>query len=534
MYDRLFDRAAPFWPEAGLAVGALVLLGAAAFGAHVVHGGFYFDDWTIYEMYGTRGLSAVDFSFERPLTKLTLWLTQSAFGLDFELHLAYTLATAVLASVAFYFFLRALRIEPVHAGAIAALALIFPWADSTKFWSVLAPDNLAIALYFGGVVMAIRGLSRSGRAAVAMHAIAVLMYVASILLYEIAGALVLVSVALYATQAPLRSCIPRWLADVGAGGGALLAVGLSTTRPIRSLLVQFDHARRIADEGLTILARAAFPFQGPGRAPILALLAAAAAAVVVARGLPYEDPGGREIRRWLWVAAGAAAGTALGYGLIVPADPYWYYPLFPGTGNRINVLAAFGYVTLVYALAMATGLALFRLVRGARHVRYWATGFAVAVAGLIGVGYWMIVSDDRAAWRLAWAEQQRVLSSVREQLPDPPRGSTIYTFGHAGDSAPGVTIFGATWDLDSAVRLNLGRPSLHAYPILEGTRFECGRDRLYPVNGFRAMGEAHGSRYRRAFFVDVSREIAVRIDTRAECRIAARSFDPGPAVLESS
>jgi len=208
----------------------------------------------------------------------------------------------------------------------------------------------------------------------------------------------------------------------------------------------------------------------------------------------------------LLAAALGALCVAGGYTLFIPAARY-YEPLSPGTVNRMNVLAAVGFVALVCALVRLAAA----LVAGR-----WAAPVAALLLAAIGVGYVVKVFDDQEGWQRSAEVQAEVLSAVQATLPDPPTGATIYTFNAAGFVAPGVPAFSLSFDLRSAVRLTYGDASLRAYPVRGLDVIRCDSATLQPVGG--TYSGVHGARYGRAWFVNVRRRAAVRIDDAAECR----------------
>ena len=149
-----------------------------------------------------------------------------------------------------------------------------------------------------------------------------------------------------------------------------------------------------------------------------------------------------------------------------------------------------------------------------------ATVLAGALLALIGAGYVAQVISDQDGWRRSDEVQDEVLSAVRHSLPRPPADATIYTFGAPSFVAPGVPAFSLSFDLRAAVRLEYGDASLLAYPIRGRDVIRCGSDSLQPEGG--TYSAVHGAAYGEAWFVNVPRRAAVRIDGAARCRTWAR------------
>ena len=510
---------------------ALLALAAIAYGSHVAHGGFYWDDWenaassrfTPSEGFALGGLELSLFYY-RPVHAVGLWLPHELFGANPSLHLALGVCLAVLASAALYAFLRTLGLERTPAVAICALVLIFPWSDSARLWATASINNLAIALYLLGTVVAVRGLEREGADARRWKAGALALYVLSVLTYEVTAAAALLSFLLYATRVPWREALRRWRLDAIAVAGALFIVGLSTTRVLLPPAAQLEHALRIADESLTLLAAAAAPFGSPPRAPVLAAMLALVAAGAFAAGSErVGEETRRALRRWLAVAGGSVVAVVAGYAAFVPGEAE-YVPLSPGTGNRVNVFAAIGYAGIIVSLLMLAG-SLAVAVLGRR--RALAPALAAGATVVIGLGYLARLDDDKAAWQRSTAMQAEVLDAVRASVSEPPAGTTIYTFGEELYAAPGVPVFAVIHDLKGAVRLTLADGTVTAFPTHPEGRFECGASSLRPVDpaGDRTMPSAYG----RAVFVDVRTGRAATIASPPQCRRESARFATSPA-----
>jgi hypothetical protein len=469
----------------------LLLAGAALFGPQVVDGGFYWDDWqnaanTHFSrepgLFGTLEGATERPVFEyRPVLTTLLALEHSAFGLHVWLHLAMAALFGVLVAWALYLLLRTLGFTTLDSAVPAALLLAFPWVDSTRFWATASYDTLAVALYLFGLVLAVRAL-RSGRAWLTVASLG--LYLLASWTYEIVTVGVLASVAVYLLVAPRRAALRRFALDALLVAIALALVASGTTRDPQSLGDQVDHAGVIASQSFSLLARALVPV---GSVP------GVVAAVVLAAALLL---GWRRRDRWFAAAALGALFVAAGYVLFIPALPH-YQPLEPGTTNRMNVLAAVGFVVLVYALL--------RIATGERRF------VALVLCGLIGVGYVVKVIEDRGGWERSADLQAQVLAAVPRGAP----GTTFYTFGAPTFAAPGVPVFSLPFDLKAAVRLRFDDASLAAYPLAARSGIVCGKLGLYPTGG--SYGPVHGERYGSAVLVDVPHRRAIPIRNRAEC-----------------
>jgi hypothetical protein len=505
----------------------LALLGAAVFGSHVANGGFYNDDWAFAVAYRYRlesglfgAVEAFDWLSFRPIATLYWPFTHWVFGVDPSLHLAWVVVMAVAMSAALYWLLRTLGMERVHAAAVAALVLIFPASDANRLWAAASIALPGITLYLVGTVIALHGLGKPGRRVLAWHAAAVTLYVLSVMTYEIAAGAILVSLLLYRWRAGWSAALSRWLVDVAVVGTVLLLVTSGSWNEPQPLETVLRHARTMADQSVSVLARAVVPFGSPEAEIVMAVLALiAATGLVVWRLRPPDDPVARALRRWLLIALAAGGATAIGYAIFVTAD-FSYLPLRPGQFNRVNGLAAIGFVLLIYALAMVAGT----LVAGrARRWREWSTGFALMVSLVMGGGWIHRIDVDKAQWSSSAEQQQAIVDRVERALPKPPARTTIYTVGAPAEAAPGVPVFAATWDLAGALSLMWDDSSLAAYPGVPGTRFVCGRRMIAALNSNNSFSPQTAP-YGKAVVVDVAAPRAFWIDDLSDCRRLAGRF----------
>jgi hypothetical protein len=479
--------------ELFLAAGGLIALAALVYGPQVANGGFYWDDWQNAAnvrftpepgLLGSfaHALDRPVFGY-RPVLTTMLVLEYEALGLRKELFLAVAALFGASTSWALYLLLRTLGVAAREAAFPAALLLVFPWVDSTRMWNTASFDTLAVTFYLLGLVLAIRALRTHSRAATVASAA---LYLAACWTYEVLAFGVLASVAVYLVVAPRRDALRRFALDAAITVAALALVALGTTRDPIGAGDALDHAVTLAGQSFTLLTRALIPVGD---------LPGVVGAVLLAIGavLAWRRAGLRPI------ALGALC-VAAGYVLFIPAALY-YEPLAPGTTNRMNVLAAVGFVVLVCAL-----------------VRVVSPRPAIAAVLLvaIGAGYVVRVRDDQDGWQRSDEVQEQVLDAVRTTLPDPPEGATIYTFNAPSFVAPGIPAFSLPFDLRAAVRLTYDDGSLSAYPVKGLDVIRCERRALHPVGG--TYSREHGARYGKAFFVDVRERTAVRIDSRAQCR----------------
>jgi MFS family permease len=512
----------------------LIGLAAIVFGSYIANGGFYSDDWAnvIRLEYDATGFwDAVNINRDilgaRPLLAIGLVLPYELFGNDPTPHIALAVGLSVAMSLCFYLFLRMLGMEPVHAGALAVLVLLFPWSDSTRLWPAAGINNIAVCFYLLGATLALAGLQATGRRSWLLHAGAVLLYVLSILTYEVAAIATLLGIALYAYKAPWRMAVSRWLVDLAFVLPTLVWARHETreVRGVASWKQRLDDVPRFVDESFSLFIDALEPFGFPLWALLAGLIVFGA--VRLGRGLRADTPRMRELRRWVLTAATALAAIAIAY---VPILGSSLYPLKLGLENRANMFVALAIVVLIYSLCFVAGTL---LLAGARRSRDFVLPFTLAASLLVGFGFLDRLNDDKRDWRDAAREQDRVLAAVEDALGTPKSGSTIYTFGHVGQVAPGVPVFSEAWDLLGAVQWKWDDPSLDAYPIVGETRFACGPSSMFPdrrnggyVNSY--YGQEHGDRYGQAYLVDVASGRVARPMNRSDCLETVPQFPVEP------
>jgi hypothetical protein len=520
----------------------LLVLGIAVYGSHIRHGGYHYDDWANYAVthysYGGGFFGGLhgfwDLASYRPGTALYYPVVETVFGLHMHWHLAWAMLLGVGMSLAFYHLLRMLSLERLHAGVIAALALVFPYSDATRLWAVSALSSWAIGLFLVGLILALYGLSASGRRALLLQAGALVFYLASVLTYELTAPPIVLSILLYRTRAPWRQAVKPWALQAAATVIVVATVNShSNLHKVETLSGMWDHVKLIWHQGFALFSLALAPSGFPGQTTgFMLLLVVAGGALLVWRLLPRGDANRADIGRWLWVVAGAVVTIVAGYIMFIPADPY-FSPGQLGVGNRVNAFATLGYVLAVYALWRLAGLMFFRgLPRG--HLLSLVP--VLVVSGLVGAAYISKLRDDGHDYDRAYVLEREVIGDIHTLVPRPGQGSTIYTFDHPGFYTPGVPVFSATWDLNGAVKIEFHNGSLSGQPILQGLTLACTPTGVTPTNGavsgLTAGGVTQGQvPYGKAYAVSVGKQRAIPITSRAACQRVNKEFTPGVNTL---
>lgn len=519
--DRVVKRSISALEVAGTAA-YLALLAALVFGRHVLDGGFHSDDWGVARTYefadSPRLLGAIseemDLLGSRPLLATLLPLPHAVFGLHPEGHLALAAVLGVATCLCFYLFLRALPLAPVHAWAMAGLALVFPFADSIRLWSVASLNTAALCFAFLGAFVALRGITRDGRSSVVALALSSVLYAASVLTYEVAGAALLLSGALYLGRTERRKALRWWAIQAMVVVGALVYTALTTAKEVGGISDRLSDVPTYTRQAIALFSLSFVPADVTGTAPRAAGVLVAAAVVVVGVWR-YRASRGPVLGFWLVFVAGSMIAIGTAYLITVGA---FLDPIKPGLGNRGNIFAAFGFVSLLYGIAMI-GLCL--LAGRPAFVK----SVVVGVLALIAVGYIVRVEDDAAAWDRAARLQEPALERVVDAASTLPPGSTVFTFGWPAQVSDGIPIFYVDWDLDGALAVRAGNRFRHAYPVYDRATFVCAPRAVsvqYPEFGSTAFAG-----YRRAFFLDVPTGRLERVTSRAACVRARATFRPG-------
>jgi hypothetical protein len=461
-----------------LALVALGFVALLALAPHLQHGGFYLDDWSNAAIslqppgspnFGNALSAYADMTIYRPVLVVYVPLTYFILGMHMHYHLALAACLAVLAATMFYGVLRTLGTPWVHAALLAALAIVFPWSDSTRLWATADQVSLSIFFMTAGLLIALLGLRRDSWR---WHACAASLYLLSILTYEVTLPVVACAGALYCLQAGWRAARLKWLVDVAVALMAGIWVGAHTARTASGVAGDLAHLKQIVVAGGTILGRAGLPLGSTQTALVLsAIVACLWVGTVACLSFPdrFSAKRGWGLRNWLLLTGGGLVVAALGWTMFIPADPY-YTPTIYGEVNRVNGLAAFGLILAVYG-----SFGIFGALVG--QVRPKTTVLATSVTVLLGVvllaSYVHVLRRHIEIWNLAFFAETYALSKTREELPRLPHGTTVFASGYPANQSPGVPILDTTWDYDGMVKMEYDDSTLLASPVLPGLNLAC-------------------------------------------------------------
>ena len=448
-----------------------------------------------------------------------LALPHPLFGDHLWAHHLLALALGVVSCLCAYLFLRAIPMARIHAGAIACLALVFPWADAIRLWPTASLNTVALDFAFLGGFLALVGIRWEGRRSTIALAGSAALYALSVLTYEVAGIALLLVGALYLLHAPRPKALRWWAVHAVVVSAGLVYTALTTEKAVGGIGGRLEDLPQYARQAVLLLSYSFVPPGTTSTAPRAAGLLLAGV-IVLAAAWRYRKTRDRELGFWLLVVGGSVVTIASAYAVTLGA---FLEPLRPGVYNRGNLFAAFGYAALVYALAMTA----VHLVGGRRHI---LRAVAAAAAVLIAVGWIVRSYNDVTDWDRAARLQQIALDATSDAAATVPPGSTLFTFGHPGSLVDGIPIFYVHWDLDGALRMKANDRSLHAYPVYTSATLVCD-SRQVAIEYIHSDSAAQAD-YRSTYFLDVPTRDVRRIASVDDCADALRVFRPGPEYAE--
>lgn len=527
-----------------IAGAALLALAAIVFGSHVAHGGLFRDDWHFWLLYTTAkpglggAIDAFHWTWFRPLQMLWWPGVEAVLGPHAAAQIVFTLLLAVLASTFLFHLLTMMRVGRQSAMTAAALVLLFPASDAIRLWSAANVASAGLALYMLGAIVTLEALSRGGRGALGFHLLGLLLYLASLALYEVAAPAIAASVLLYRFRTTWRRAAVRWIVDLAAIVPFIVLVTShsSSLYPRSKLSMVPAYAKTFVNEALTVLSKAIEPFGHPPHLTGLIVLAC----VGTLTGLAALAAPGRcersELGRWALLAIAGLVVIAGGYGPYLFSD--LFEPLGEGLNNRVNALPSIGYALVVCALLELLVADVFVLARRPPGLKPALIGLAAAA---VAAGYIVSVRADIHEWDQAAGLQRQTLAAVVDALngshgqhraPDTPGKEQIYVFDQFAFTAPGVPVFNISDDLYAALRARLGNFGPSAYPALPGALFYCEKGDVWMDTKNVALDDYYGdidvTNYPHILFVDVRRHHFAQISTPRGCDAALSKFLPGP------
>jgi hypothetical protein len=508
---------------------ALVGVAAVVFWPHILHGGFYLDDWPSLYRYHFLGFGravSVTHTYDpRPLLAYLKIAEVALFGMHTVYYHAAAVAVGLAVSILLTLVLTRLGIGLSLAGAAGLLALLLPWADSVHLWAAGSLNQVALVLYLAGLLAALHSAGREHGTRVLWHLLALILFTLSMLTYESQAALIPASGLLYLILREWRSI--RWLAAVDLGfGGALAAIAYSLHshgRGRAGVAGAWRDLGSLLRELGVLAAQAIDPFTSH---PVLVVAGLGALTLAWAgwlrdrRALPRSA---RPLAVALLLAGGFSVLAAL------PLAGSGLHPLGPGFQNRANVAIVAPVAILVVLAVQLIGVVWVRPVA----VRAALVGLVLVA---IAADYSVRLRDDISRWDQAALIQHRILRDAQGLVSHPAPRSTMLVTGYPAMTAPGIPTLSQSWDLGAALSL-LYRIPIRGLPLFGSARLRCTGRGVYPVSApgpYDALQGGEDSRlltpYGRAVLLDAASRTVQPLAARSRCRRAARLLHPAPFV----
>jgi hypothetical protein len=456
--------------------------------SRILHGSDIMDDWAVRAEAHFTGFGGVlkdelQQDARRPLAAIYFAALFSVIGSHIKLMLAVSAILRLAIATSLYALLRELRFGWLDSVAIAGLTLLFPNSDSTWLWPSASVYSLAVACVLLGCLVNVRAVRNGGRHEGRLRVSGIALISAGILTNELVVPLALASGALYLLLTAPRRALRSWGTDL-----LVLAIVIVTftfhlipvvhggdNHEISSFSQMRHHAHVIFSQASTLLTHSLLPFGTPRNSTVLGMVGIIVAlALVVTLSLRPRASSRRALVKWIAVATIGLLVIGLGYVMLVPANIY-YVPLQPGLGNRINAVSAIGVALVLYAGVVLAAQLVFRELP---HAPRLISGFIVLAVILAGVGYARRVRADELAWKQSGEFESAILVDLRTHVPTPSPNTSLVTIDAPVETAPGVPVFDASWDLNGAVELLWNDPTLRAFPMTPGMSLECATGQL--------------------------------------------------------
>jgi hypothetical protein len=531
------------WQEIGVVALLFTALAFIVYGWYAFHGGFVADDWVNadhYDFHSGSGFWAAYDNYQtpgRPVSGVWVTLTYATMGAHYVPHLILAVCLTAFFSIAFYAFLRTLGLAWYWCLSAAALLLVFPSSDSTRFWVTGSQINLFMGMYLVAAVIGIRARRRFGpdptAKAVLVQVLVAAIYLAAVAGYEIVAVAVLLSFLLYRWAGGRGGSLWRWLIDAiptllflvfytrKYNGGAAGASQLLTT-----------NVRLMAEGIFHVIGYSFVPLRSFSPWPVFALIVAVIGLTVALRWLLAATPRRAAVSRWWGPLLLAVVAIGVGYAMIYPAADR--YPLYAaGVQNRTNCFAALGICLLVVfvvaALAAAVAAAVPRISeRGRAQLR---TGLTAGLLAVLFIAYTVRIVQDERRWTRAAEVQATILNGSHRLVPSVPPDSTIFTSPEPGYSSPSLPIFGGGGNNDElgAFKVSYDSETLRAFPLLEGQEI------CHPKSMATSDAANSVTKYGKGILIDLRASTVYRPQNQQQCLWATKRMEPfGPVNLSDA
>ncbi len=350
--------------------------------------------------------------------------------------------------------------------AVALLYSTLPHFSTDRFWVAAFQANVSMTLYFLSQYAALRAVRARGGRWLPWGALATAAAVASVLAYEVALPLFVLTpflVAYRSRQLPRTDSTRRRSRLLLAA--ALVALGAAlAAKLVVAVRVGHESSYQLGASGgivhhLGYLVRGGVAVNGGTYGLALPYVTGwvvlhrlgwivAVLALVTAGGVFLYL---RRLARSEWelptatfatriILAGIAV-VALGYAVFITNSEIFFTSA--GVDNRVNIAAGFGMAIVLVGLV---GWAAAHLPPRAR-----SSGFAGALAALCAAGF-VIVNGLASFWITAAQRQDAVLDGIQAHLPAGNGEATVLLDGICPEVGPGV-VFTTQYDLTGALYL---------------------------------------------------------------------------------
>jgi hypothetical protein len=452
--------------------------------------GFYLDDYSFMRVLGqarSHSLSGLYSALSagapkaqmRPVQIATLAALYRFFGPHPHAYHIFNGAVLVGGVLLLYLVLRELGQTRLISVGAAVLYATVPHFSTDRFWVAAFQANVSMTLYFLSQYAALRALRADGRRWWGWAVLALVTAVGSVLAYEVALPLFLLTPLLliwYARRLPSREAgftrgRPRLLL-----GFSLLSLGAAVAAKIVvAVRVGHESSYQLGVEG-GLAHHLAYLVSGSLKVnvgsygfglpyivvwiathqlkPVVAILSLIAGMAVflylwhLARRQESELPSATDAKRL--IAAGIVV-FIFGYAVFVTNNEIFFTSA--GVDNRVNIAAAAGVVLVLVGLVAWIGAVLPRRLRRA--------GFALCLSLLATTGFF-IVNSLASFWIQAARKQDKVIAEVQTRLPAGRAGhGTLLVDGLCPEVGPAI-VFTTQYDITGALFLRLKDPGLTA------------------------------------------------------------------------
>ncbi len=464
-------RALPRPPQLLVAFVAILSASLLLYLQPVFDLGFYYDDWLLQATFGDASGRSLGDLFSacrvvepagRPGGCAYHSTVYALLGADPAAYHVLSIVLLVASTLLFYLLLRRCGLGHWPALLVCVLYVVYPGSDSTRLWPTSIGAQYILGAYLAGVLLAIEGLRRDGRKALACHIGSLLLFLLLVFTYEVVIPLIGVAGALYllATKdrraALIRGAFDLTLAAIFTFYRLVFAPvdAASGFVPERTLSESLDHVSAVL-RGAWVSWHSLFV---PGTA---AAVVAVVAVLVIVTAAADDAKTRRAIVVWLAIAAGAAAFAVLAVapyfaanGLYVPDT----YSLF----NRLNIVSAPAYCLLFVALAGALWSALSHWLAG----RVATVIVGVLIAG-VAVSQVDVARESQSRWAASWDAQRTAIKGLKLAAPRLPADATVMSFGHPLWEPGFIPVFSAGWDLRGAIDVETPLDPPAAVPFMD-------------------------------------------------------------------